>query len=115
MLIHNTKCKGLIKAGLLGPRCDKCGKRWGPWAWIWTPGIRTESRAVVTEKKLKKVIDAKIERDKFEGVSGKIREYAPGAAIMADIMPQWRRRYRVAFVLGIISVIGALIWLWKFQ
>jgi len=99
----------------LRPRCAKCGKKWGPWATIWTPGIRSESKNEMTKRKLKDVLERKVERDKFEGVSGKIREYAPGAAIMADLMPQWRRRYRLTFAIGLICALGALIWVWKFQ
>ena len=112
MLIHGPKCKGEVSPGFR-PQCTKCGKRWGPWALIWSKDIRSETREEMTKRKLKEVMASKVERDKFEGMSGRIREYAPGAAIMADLLPKWRRQYRIAFVVGLICTMGALIWLWK--
>lgn len=111
-LIH-SKCGRKVEISILrGGKCEKCNRRWWPFICWFALDLRPISASEVKERKQKSILESKIaaaergERRKY----GKWAENTPGATMLPSILPNWKRRYRIASVLAVISIISAIVW-----
>jgi hypothetical protein len=98
-------CGGLVSAKTC--KCDKCGKKWN-WFKFWFdfPGMRKQVIGVpATRADVAKKLAKKHEKAGYATWADKL----PGVGAVASVLPKWKRKYRIAFVLCLVTVIVLLV------